>query len=141
VFSKFLVPVDGSENSLRALDAAIFLSKKIEAYITALHVMEKTPTVYIHPQKELEHLLEGFRKESEKILENCKEIGKKNATEIQTVLMEGDAASQIIQYSEKANFDTIIMGHRGSGRFKEMVLGSVTQKVLHQMKCSILIVR
>jgi nucleotide-binding universal stress UspA family protein len=141
VFSKFLVPVDGSENSLRALDAAIFLSKKIEAYITALHVMEKTPTVYIHPQKELEHLLEGFRKESEKILENCKEIGKKNATEIQTVLMEGDAASKIIQYSEKANFDTIIMGHRGSGRFKEMVLGSVTQKVLHQMKCSILIVR
>ena len=141
MFSKFLVPVDGSENSLRALDAAIFLSKKIEAYITALHVMEKTPTVYIHPQKELEHLLEGFRKESEKILENCKEIGKKNATEIQTVLMEGDAASQIIQYSEKANFDTIIMGHRGSGRFKGMVLGSVTQKVLHQIKCSILIVR
>jgi nucleotide-binding universal stress UspA family protein len=141
VFSKLLVPVDGSENSLRALDAAIFLSKKTEAHITALHVMEKAPTVYIHSQKELERLLEGFRKESEKILENCKEIGKKNATEIQTVLMEGDAASKIIQYSEKANFDTIIMGHRGSGRFKEMVLGSVTQKVLHQIKRSVLIVR
>ena len=141
MFSKLLVPVDGSENSLRALDAAIFLSKKIEAHITALHVMEKAPTVYIHSQKELERLLEGFRKESEKILENCKEIAKKNATEIQTVLMEGDAASKIIQYSEKGSFDTIIMGHRGSGRFKEMVLGSVTQKVLHQVKRSVLIVR
>ena len=54
MFSKLLVPVDGSENSVRALEAAIFLSKKIDAHVTVMHVMEKAPTVYIHPQKELE---------------------------------------------------------------------------------------
>ena len=46
MFSKLLVPVDGSENSFRALEAAIFLSRKIEAHITALHVMEKPPTLH-----------------------------------------------------------------------------------------------
>jgi nucleotide-binding universal stress UspA family protein len=141
MFSKLLVPVDGSENSLRALEAAIFLSKKIDAQTTALHVMEKAPTVYIHPQKELEELLKNYRKESEQILEKCQEIGNNNEIELNTAISEGNVASKIIQYADKGLFDMIVMGHRGSGKFKEMVLGSVSEKVLHQTKCSVLIVR
>jgi nucleotide-binding universal stress UspA family protein len=141
LFSKLLVPVDGSENSLRALEAAIFLSKKLDAQITALHVMEKAPTVYIHPQKELEELLKNYRKESERILEKCQQIGKNNRIELNMAISEGDVASKIIQYAEKGRFDMVVMGHRGSGKFKEMVLGSVSEKVLHRTKCSVLIVR
>jgi nucleotide-binding universal stress UspA family protein len=141
MFSKLLVPVDGSENSLRALEAAIFLSKKIDAQTTALHVMEKAPTVYIHPQKELEELLKNYRKESERILEKCQQIGKNNRIELNMAISEGDVASKIIQYAEKGRFDMVVMGHRGSGKFKEMVLGSVSEKVLHRTKCSVLIVR
>ena len=141
MFSKLLVPVDGSENSLRALEEAIFLSKKLDAQITALHVMEKAPTVYIHPQKELEELLKNYRKESERILEKCQQIGKNNRIELNMAISEGDVASKIIQYAEKGRFDMVVMGHRGSGKFKEMVLGSVSEKVLHRTKCSVLIVR
>jgi nucleotide-binding universal stress UspA family protein len=141
LFSKLLVPVDGSENSLRALEAAIFLSKKLDAQITALHVMEKAPTVYIHPQKELEELLKNYRKESERILEKCQQIGKNNRIELNMAVSEGDVASKIIQYVDKGRFDLVVMGHRGSGKFKEMVLGSVSEKVLHRTKCSVLIVR
>jgi nucleotide-binding universal stress UspA family protein len=128
MFSKLLVPVDGSENSFRALEAAIFLSKKIEA-LTALHVMEKPPTVYIHPQKELETLLKNYRIQSEQILEKCGELGNNNGVEIKTVIIEGDVASKIIQYAANEIFDMVVMGRRGSGRFKEMVLGSVSEKV------------
>lgn len=141
MFSKLLVPVDGSENSLRALEEAIFLSKKLDVQITAIHVVEKAPTVYIHPQKELEELLKNFRKESERILEKCQEIGKKNRIALNTAISEGDVASRIIQYAEKGQFDVIVMGHRGSGKFKKMVLGNVSGKVLHLTKCSVLIVR
>jgi nucleotide-binding universal stress UspA family protein len=141
LFSKLLVPVDGSENSLRALEESIFLSKKLDAQITALHVMEKAPTVYIHPQKELEELLKNYRKESERILEKCQQIGKNNRIELNMAVSEGDVASKIIQYAEKGRFDMVVMGHRGSGKFKEMVLGSVSEKVLHRTKCSVLIVR
>lgn len=141
MFSKLLVPVDGSENSFRALEAAIFLSKRIEAHITALNVMDKPPTVYIHPQKELETLLKNYRIQSEQILEKCEELGDNNGVEIKKVIMEGDVASKIIQYAAKEIFDMVVMGRRGSGRFKELVLGSVSEKVLHQTKGSVLIVR
>ena len=141
MFSKLLVPVDGSENSVRALEAAIFLSKKIDAYVTVMHVMEKPPTVYIHPQKELEELLQNYRREAEQILEKCEEIGNRNGVELKKVSIEGDVASKIIRFAEKEVFDMIVMGHRGSGRFKEMVLGSVSKKVLNQTNRSVLIIR
>jgi nucleotide-binding universal stress UspA family protein len=141
MFSKLLVPVDGSENSVRALEAAIFLSKKIDAHMAVMHVMEKPPTVYIHPQKELEELLRNYRREAEQILEKCQEIGNRNGVELRKVIIEGDVASEINRFAEKEVFDMIVMGHRGSGRFKKMVLGSVSEKVLHQTKRSVLIIR
>jgi nucleotide-binding universal stress UspA family protein len=141
MFSKLLVPVDGSENAVRALEAAIFLSKKIDAHVTVMHVMQKPPTVYIHPQKELEELLLNYRREAEQILARCEEIGNRNGVELKKVIIEGDVASKILRFAEKEGLDMIVMGHRGSGRFKEMVLGSVSQKVLNQTKRSVLIIR
>ena len=141
MFSKLLVPVDGSENSVRALEAAIFLSKKIDAHVTVMHVMQKPPTVYIHPQKELEELLLNYRREAEQILARCEEIGNRNGVELKKVIIEGDVASKILRFAEKEGLDMIVMGHRGSGRFKEMVLGSVSQKVLNHTKHSVLIIR
>ena len=51
--------------------------------------MEKPPTVYIHPQKELETLLKNYRIQSEQILEKCEELGNNNGIEIKTVIIEG----------------------------------------------------
>ncbi len=117
MFSKVLVPVDGSENSLRALNTAVFLSTRMESQLTALNVEQDPPTVYLQSStvylqspKISTNLHENYKKESQTILEKCKDIANKNGIKIQTVLMEsGDAAPKIIQYSEKKNFDTIIM--------------------------------
>jgi nucleotide-binding universal stress UspA family protein len=141
MLSKILVPVDGSENSLRALDHAIYLAKKTGADITAMNVTENPPTVYVESQKLLNELLANFRAESAKVLDMCKQIAEKSDVKIDTVIGEGDAASNIVGYAQKQGFDTIIIGRRGLGRFKEMVLGSVSNKVLHHAKCSVMIVK
>jgi nucleotide-binding universal stress UspA family protein len=141
MLSKILVPVDGSENSLRALDHAIYLAKKTGANVTVMNVIENPPTVYVESQKLLNDLLANFRAESAKILDKCKQIAEKSDVKIETVIGEGDAASAIVGYAQKGDFDTIIIGRRGLGRFKEMVLGSISNKVLHQAECSVMIVK
>jgi|ERR671923_2863952 nucleotide-binding universal stress UspA family protein len=141
MLSKILVPVDGSEYSLRALDTAIYLAKKIDANLTGMHVIENLPTVYVESQKVLNDLLAKYRAESENILDKCKQIAEKSGVKIETVIAEGDAASNIVVYARNGGFDTIIMGSRGVGSFKEMVLGSVSNKVLHHAKCSVMIVK
>jgi nucleotide-binding universal stress UspA family protein len=141
MLSKILVPVDGSEYSLRALDTAIYLAKKIDANLTGMHVIENLPTVYVESQKVLNDLLAKYRAESENILDKCKQIAEKSGVKIETVIAEGDAASNIVVYARNGGFDSIIMGSRGVGSFKEMVLGSVSNKVLHHAKCSVMIVK
>ncbi len=141
MIAKILVPVDGSEHSFRALAEALVIAKSTGAEITAMHVIERPPTVYVESQKLLDDLMAKYRSESSKVLDKCKENAKSSGVELETVIAERDAASNIISYAEKGKFDLIVIGRRGLGRFKEMVLGSTSSKVLHHTKCSIMITR
>ena len=141
MFSKLLVPIDGSDNSFRALDHAIFLSKKIMAQTTALHVMENLPFAYIESQRALNAIISKYQEDSENILNKSRDIGNKNGMRVETVLMKGDAISNIIDYSKKENYDTIIMGQRGMGKLRQLVLGSTSTKVLSHSDCTAVIVK
>jgi nucleotide-binding universal stress UspA family protein len=141
MFSKLLVPIDGSENSFRALDHAIFLSKKITARITALRVMEYLPLVYVQSQRTMDTILSKYLEESESILKKSIDIGKKNGVRIESKLRKGDAASNILNYSKKEDYDTIIMGRRGTGKLRQLVLGSTSTKVLNHSDCTVVIVK
>ena len=136
-----MVPVDGSRDSLRALDHGIYLAKKTDASITLMHVMEDPPTVYLESQKVLNDILANLRTESQNILENCKQIASKSDVKVETVIGQGDAASQIVGYAHYGDFDMIILGKRGLGTFKEIAPGSTSNKVLHHAKCSVMIAK
>lgn len=141
LFSKVLVPIDGSDNSFRALDAALLLSEKLGAKVTAVHVMEDVPVLHIESEKLLRKLLEDYKKENQLILTKCSEIANNKGIKIETKLLQGNPSSVIIDYCENEKQDIIIMGSRGMGKFKELVLGSVSNKVLHHSSCPVMIVR
>lgn len=141
MFSKVLVPIDGSDNSFRALDAALLLSEKLGAKVTAIHVMEDIPVLHIQSEKLLRQLLDSYKKESQKILLKCSEISARRGLSIDTKLLQGNAGSIILDFCEKEKYDTIVMGSRGMGKFKELVLGSVSNKVIHHSSCPVMIIR
>lgn len=141
MLSKILAAVDGSDNSFRALDHAIFLAKRVEAHLTAIHVVENPPTVYVESQKLLNELSTKYKAESAKVLDRCKQAAEMSGVNIETVLAEGDAATNIVGYAQREGFDLVVIGSRGLGKFKEMVLGSTSSKVLHHTKSAVLIVR
>ena len=141
MFSKILVPVDGSDISYRALDSALFLSERLGSKITAIHVIEKVPTVYIQSQKILDEILETHKNESQKILDECSSIATKKGIAINTTLLEGNPASTILEFSQTEKYEVIIIGSRGMGHFKELILGSVSSKVIHHSLCPVLLIK
>ena len=141
MFTKILVPVDGSDNSYRALDAALILSEKLGSNITVLHVMEQVPITHIESQKLLSELLENYKKENQDILSKCTEIARKKGITINTILLQGNPASIILDFSKKEKYDIVIMGSRGVGKFKELILGSVSSKIVHHSSCAVLLIR
>ena len=141
MFSRILVPVDGSDNSYRALDAALLLSEKLGAKVTVIHVMEDIPVSYVVSEKLLREIVDAYKRENQLILSNCSEIATKKGLVIQTKLLQGNPGSIILDFCEKEKYDIIIMGSRGMGKFKELVLGSVSSKVLHHSSCPVMIIR
>jgi len=101
LFSKILVPVDGSVNSYRALDAALLLSEKLGAKVTAIHVMEDIPVLHIQSEKLLRELLDAYKKESQFILSKCSEIVTKKGLSINTKLLQGNVGSTILDFCKK----------------------------------------
>jgi nucleotide-binding universal stress UspA family protein len=85
--------------------------------------------------------LTKYKAESAKVLDRCKQAAEKSGVNIETVLAEGDAATNIVGYAQRESFDLVVIGSRGLGKFKEMVLGSTSSKVLHYTKSAVLIVR
>ena len=141
MFTNVLVPVDGSENSYRALDAALLLSEKLGSNITAVHVMEQVPITHIGSEKLLSEFLEAYKKENQDILSKCSEIATQKGLTIKTLLLQGNPASVILDYSKQEKFDLLIMGSRGLGKFKELILGSVSSKLVHHSTCAVLLIR
>ena len=141
MFANILVPVDGSDNSYRALDAALLLSEKLGSNITVIHVMEEFPITHIGSEKLLSEVLEAYKKENQDILSKCSEIATQKGLTIKTVLIQGNPASVILDYSKKENFDLLIMGSRGLGKFKELILGSVSGKIVHHSPCAVMLIR
>jgi len=141
LFTNILVPIDGSDNSYRALDAALLLSEKLGSNITVIHVMEEVPITHIGSEKMLNELLEAYKKENQDILLKCSEIANQKGLTIKTFLLQGNPAPAILDYNKKEKFDLVIMGSRGLGKFKELILGSVSSKIVHHSPCAVLLIR
>ena len=141
MFTNILVPIDGSDNSYRALDAALLLSEKLGSNITVIHVMEEVPITHIGSEKLLNELLETYKKENQDILSKCSQIATQKGLSINTFLLQGNPASAILDFSKKEKFDLVIMGSRGLGKFKELILGSVSSKIVHHSPCGVLLIR
>jgi nucleotide-binding universal stress UspA family protein len=103
--------------------------------------MEDVPVLHIESEKLLRKLLEDYKKENQLILTKCSEIANNKGIKIETKLLQGNPSSVIIDFCENEKQDIIIMGSRGMGKFKELVLGSVSNKVLHHSSCPVMIVR
>jgi nucleotide-binding universal stress UspA family protein len=122
MFTKILVPVDGSDNSYKALEAALALSEKLGSNISVVNVMEQVPITHIESEKLLSELLEAYKKEKSRNIIKMFRYCSSKRNNYQTVLLQGYPAPVILDYSKKENFDLVIMGSRGMGKFKELIL-------------------
>ncbi|MDX1533058.1 MAG: universal stress protein [Nitrosopumilaceae archaeon] len=136
-----LVPLDGSKNSIRGLEHAIYLARECQATITAVYA-KHLPTAYaLHP---LGFMGMNFSKTAKKILGDAKtRAAKKGVLLKQKMLSGGDSGYDIVKYAEKSRpkFDVIVIGARGQGSTKAMFFGSVSNYVSHKSKIPVLIVK
>ena len=138
---KILVAVDMSEHSEKALEYALLLSEGCSAELVIANVFDPFERVSSSKEK-LEKIAETLPKSSlEKLESYADEARAQGVKNVRVERMEGDAAERILNLSKREKPDMIVLGSRGRGTFKELLLGSVSHKVTHHAENSVLIVR
>lgn len=134
---KILVPLDGSENSLRGLDTAINQAKINQAEITGINVLPDMPKAF----RDAPPYSEKAQKDAENIMSEAKKRTSENDVKFQDKIVRGSAGKELVKFAEENNFDLITIGSRGLGSVKEAFLGSVSNYVSHKSKVPVLIVK
>jgi nucleotide-binding universal stress UspA family protein len=129
--SSMLVCVDGSERSIRALECAAGLAELMNSSITLLYVQEQR--LHMASSKVAKEL-------GERVLAESLGAVEKRKLRIDKRLEVGVASDTIVGVAEKGKYDLIVLGSRGLGAVKLLLLGSVTDDVTQKAECSVLVV-
>jgi nucleotide-binding universal stress UspA family protein len=136
---KILVPVDGSENSEKGLRYACWLANKLGATITVLYVVAIPYT----GESALFHI-DQLETAGRMVLEEAKKIVKEeNCAQAHYELRQGigNPGHEIVKFSKEMNFSLIVMSAKGHTALGHLIMGSVSDMVVHQAPCPVLIVR
>jgi nucleotide-binding universal stress UspA family protein len=134
--------LDGSDNSLRALDTAIFLAKRCDAKIVCLYSIVIIPITEAQMVAPIQFQVEE-EKYARKVLEKAKNLAEQNNIEFSQVINFGNAGYNIVKYVKNKDnkIDLVVIGSRGMGTIKEIFLGSTSNYVLHKSPVPVTVVK
>jgi nucleotide-binding universal stress UspA family protein len=152
-FSKILLTVDGSEQSMNAADYALAMAKKQDnnAQLIALHVLfSQTGYAYstnmfgLVTPSSINELLEDAKHEAQQWFDKIKEKMNENGDiqiKTEVVVSSTSVVAAIVDYAEHEDVDLIIIGSRGRSGFKKLLLGSTASGVVTYATCPVLVVK
>jgi nucleotide-binding universal stress UspA family protein len=139
-FKKILLPVDGSPDSKLAKRKATEIATVMEANILLVYITGPIP-VFISG-KPLEEAIKAQHEEADQILAPYRQYLKEHKAPYSELVRPGhNPGNEICKIALEENCDLIVMGSRGMGELKELVLGSVTHRVLAHCGVPVLVVR
>jgi len=149
-FQRILVAVDGSEGSARASEVAVDLAERFNAQLFVLNVFRGYPEYMTlfpsapSPSGEAIQAYESYaRKAALEVVGRTLSMAEKKGVKAkpQTSETVGSVVQAITDYAASEKIDLIVMGTRGMGGFKKMLLGSVSSGVVTHAQCAVLVVR
>jgi nucleotide-binding universal stress UspA family protein len=137
---RILVPHDFSETADAALAMALDLAEKLRARVTILHAYE-APT-YVFPESVVAtaDLVGQIRGAAEEALAGIKERCAKPSVQVDTLLRQGVAWSEIDRAAKELGTDLVVIGTHGRRGISRALIGSVAEKVVRTAPCPVLTV-
>lgn len=145
MFKKILVPLDGSELAERALEPALALAQQVHGEVIVLsvpvlqHMFVTEPAGYgfLLPEQSVDQ-------SRHELLEYLQGVQKRCAhpdVTVHNLVEEGEEATVIVEAAAAHDIDLIVMSTHGRTGFTRWMLGSVTEKVLREAQCPVLVIR
>ena len=138
-FRHIVVAIDGSEHSDRALECARALAGRFGSTLRLVHAFPHTSDLLGY--EDYEKLVARRELAGQAVIDRGREKLGRPGGEVHEELLEGPAAEAILRVAATRHADLIVMGSRGRGDLRGLLLGSVSHKVLQSASCPVLVVR
>ena len=136
---KIAVAIDGSENALRAAKHAITLVQYLPgAHLEVIYVADFNKA---RDERLLSQSPESLTLKREQKVLPIIELAKDVGVRTKITMLKGNPSQEIIKYVNSEEIDQLVIGSRGLNTIQEMVLGSVSHKVMKHVNCPITIVK
>jgi nucleotide-binding universal stress UspA family protein len=144
-----LLAVDGSEHAAWATELLSALPLAKAPTITVLHVVEPLPAVHalFTPTERqayttaVREQLAQKRERGHALVKQSAERLRRRLKRVRVMVEEGPAADTILATAKQRQADLIVLGSRGLGQIRKLVMGSVSQRVTTYAGCSVLVVK
>lgn len=139
---KILLPIDGSENSGKAVADFIQLldwyKEKPEIHLLNVqYPLDGNVSLFINPAD----IKQYHQEEGLKSLQHARDLLGQARIACQYHIIVGDPAEMIVRFATEKQYDQIVMGPRGKGGIQGLLLGSVTNKVMQLSSIPVLLVK
>ena len=151
--TKILLATDGSSEAELATRTAADLGQQTNSELHVIYVLDITPTALLYPEAtdpegvELPDpiLVEDIERHAEQrgreiLAEEVERVRSAGGTIAEAHLMMGDAAREIVHLAEDIEAGLVVMGSRGRGGIRRALMGSVSDSVVRNAHCPVLVV-
>ncbi len=141
LFKNILVPHDGSGHSKHAFKVALDMAKKYNSKISLVTVMDTSSGYWGHSTL-WDEAIGGAKTLVTKEFESFESAAKKAKVSFHSEIIESKSVTKtIVSYSKSKKIDLIVMAAHGITGWDKLILGSVSDGVIHRVRCPVLIVR
>ena len=142
-FSKILVCTESSDCSGRALKKACAIAKNNNSKLYLIYVIDN-PTKRLGLGIDLidkKEYLKILREHGKSVLKKSKKIALDLGITPHEILKEGNVSKEILNFVKKEKIDLVAIGSRGFSKLPRFVLGSLSNKIINQCPCPVLVVK
>ena len=138
---KIIIPVDFSEHSEFALEAAALLAKKFDSELLILHMLELSNMMYSSSVNDQYEEVAFYLKLAEQKFDDFLDKPYLVGVKITPIVKHFKVFSEVNEIAKQHHADLVVMGSHGSSGFKEFVIGSNAEKVIRNAEIQVLIVK
>jgi len=142
IFKNILVPYDGTSFSNRAFQKALDIAKKDNSKITIFTVIEGEYSAIMGYSKINPQVIKKQQSAAKKYIYKLESSAKNSGVSITVKIKQGTKiVKEILDFAKSKKFNLIVMGSHGRTGINKLILGSVSNGVVQQAKCSVMVVK
>jgi len=135
VFRNIMVATDGSERVRKAIYTAVEVAKLSEAKLYAVHVIglgSYDSLIQSRNKEWNEAIKDQLIAEGKNATGYVENVGRAANVKVESVILEGNPAEEIVDFAEENDIDLIVIGTQGRTGVHRFLIGSVAENVIRQ---------